>query len=85
VLALRFQAALGDLGTVLDARIADSMSLTVLRAVLREGITRIDAECGELAARNLIAKVRPLFAAHQAELDRAATQRRPAIARVDRG
>lgn len=58
-----FVAELGVAGRIWDARVADSVSLEVLRRVLREAIDVVEARRGEAAAQRLLAIVRPLFAA----------------------
>ena len=61
VLRGAFEAELGAVGQVLDARLADCVSLDVLKRVLREGIDSIARRRGEAAARRLISLVRPLL------------------------
>lgn len=58
-----FVAELGVAGRVWDARVADSVSLDVLRRVLREAVDVVEARRGEAAAQRVLAVVRPLFAA----------------------
>ncbi|MCC7059778.1 MAG: hypothetical protein IT508_06050 [Burkholderiaceae bacterium] len=54
---------LGAAGHVWDARVADSVSLEVLRCVLREAVDVAHARVGEAAARRIVAVVRPVFEA----------------------
>ncbi|HEY0879545.1 MAG TPA: hypothetical protein VGE10_13945 [Zeimonas sp.] len=57
-----FVAELGAAGRVWDARVADSVSLEVLRRVLREAVDVVEARRGEAAAQRVLSRVRPLFA-----------------------
>lgn len=75
VLANVFERTLDGSGTVLDARISDSVSLSLLKRVLREGIDQVAERRGDAAAKAIIARVRPLFAVRQAEVDQAAAAR----------
>jgi hypothetical protein len=56
-----FEAELGSAGQVLEARIADSVSLDVLKRVLREGIDAVAHRRGDTAARRIVSLVRPLL------------------------
>lgn len=55
-----FEKELGDAGRVLDARLQDSVTVDVLRGVLRDGIDGVTAQRGEPAGRRLAELVRPL-------------------------
>jgi hypothetical protein len=56
-----FERELGVGGQVWDARLADSVSLEVVRTVLREAIDVLFSRAGEPAARRVIALVRPIL------------------------
>lgn len=56
-----FERELGVAGQVWDARLADSVSLEVVRTVLREAIDVLFSRAGEPAARRVIATVRPIL------------------------
>jgi hypothetical protein len=60
-LAGAFERELGVGGQVWDARLADSVSLDVVRSVLREAIDVLFSRAGEPAARRVIATVRPIL------------------------
>lgn len=57
-----FATELGTAGRIWDARVADSVSLEVLRRVVREAIDVVQRRCDEAAAQRTLALVRPLFA-----------------------
>jgi len=56
-----FGAELGAAGHVWEARVADCVSMEVLRRVLREAVDVVYFRCGEAAARRIVAAVRPVF------------------------
>ena len=56
-----FERELGVAGQVWDARLADSVSLEVVRTVLREAIDVLFSRAGEPSARRVIAAVRPIL------------------------
>lgn len=56
-----FETELGTAGHVWDARVADCVTLDVLRRVLREGVDVVFYRSGEAAARRVVAAVRPVF------------------------
>jgi hypothetical protein len=56
-----FERELGVGGQVWDARLSDSVSLDVVRSVLREAIDVLFSRAGEPAARRVIATVRPIL------------------------
>ncbi len=56
-----FERELGVAGQVWDARLADSVSLDVVRSVLREAINVLFSRAGDVAARRVIALVRPIL------------------------
>ncbi len=56
-----FERELGLAGQVWDARLSDSVSLEVVRTVLREAIDVLFSRAGEPAARRVIAAVRPIL------------------------
>lgn len=60
-----FEQELGDAGQVLDARIADSVNLEVIRTILRDAIDTVQSRKGERAARALAERLRPLLAQAQ--------------------
>lgn len=60
-----FEQELGDAGQVLDARVADSVNLDVIRAILRDAIDTVQSRKGERAARALAERLRPLLARAQ--------------------
>lgn len=60
-----FTLEMGNPGEVWDARVRDSVSLTVLRSVLREGIDVAYFRSGSSVARRLVDKVRPIFRQHK--------------------
>ena len=47
--------------SIWEARIADCVSMEVLRRVLREAVDVVHARNGEQAARRVITAVRPIF------------------------
>lgn len=57
-----FVAELGSAGRIWDARVADSVSLEVLRRVLREAIDVLQARGDEAATQRVLALARPVFA-----------------------
>ena len=57
-----FAAELGSEGRIWDARVADSVSLEVLRRVLREAIDVLQARGDEAATQRVLALARPVFA-----------------------
>lgn len=56
-----FDNELGTAGHVWEARVADSISMEVLRRVLREAVDVVYYRSGEAAARRIVAAVRPVF------------------------
>lgn len=56
-----FERELGVGGQVWDARLSDSVSLEVIRGVLREAIDVLFSRAGEPAARRVIASIRPIL------------------------
>ena len=56
-----FERELGFAGQVWDARLSDSVTLDVVRTVLREAIDVLFSRAGEPAARRVIASVRPIL------------------------
>jgi hypothetical protein len=56
-----FEKELGVGGQVWDARLSDSVSLDVVRSVLREAIDVLFSRAGEPAARRVISMVRPIL------------------------
>jgi hypothetical protein len=56
-----FERELGVAGQVWDARLSDSVTLDVVRTVLREAIDVLFSRAGEPAARRVIASVRPIL------------------------
>jgi hypothetical protein len=58
-----FEHTLGVDGRVIDARIADGVSLAVLKRALREGIERVIAAHGDSAAGPILKRAREVFAA----------------------
>lgn len=56
-----FGAQLGVDGHVWDARVADCVNVEVLRRVLREGVDAVVYRHGNVAARSIVAAVRPVF------------------------
>ena len=60
-----FEVELGPAGRLLGARIQDSVTVDVLRGVVREGIEAVGAQRGDEAANRLIALVRPLVMGNQ--------------------
>lgn len=56
-----FDNELGAAGHVWEARVADSISMEVLRRVLREAVDVVYYRSGEAAARRIVAAVRPVF------------------------
>ncbi|HMM52645.1 MAG: hypothetical protein LC136_10885 [Burkholderiales bacterium] len=56
-----FGAELGAAGQVWEARVADCVSMEVLRRVLREAVDVVYFRSGEAAARRIVAAVRPVF------------------------
>ena len=56
-----FDAELGTAGHVWEARVADCVSMEVLRRVLREAVDVVYFRSGEAAARRVVAAVRPVF------------------------
>ncbi len=56
-----FEKELGTGGQVWDVRLADSVSLDVVRTVLREAIDVLFSRAGEPAARRVISTVRPIL------------------------
>jgi hypothetical protein len=56
-----FERELGVGGQVWDARLADSVSLDVVRSVLREAIDVLFTRAGEPSARRVISTVRPIL------------------------
>ena len=61
-----FERELGASGQVWEARVADSVSVDVLRRVLREAVDVIFFRNGDDAARRIVGAVRPIFAQLQA-------------------
>jgi len=57
-----FAAELGSEGRIWDARVADSVSLEVLRRVLREAIDVLQARGNEATIQRVLALARPVFA-----------------------
>ncbi len=55
-----FETELGPAGRLLGARIQDSVTVDVLRSVVREGIETVGTQRGADAATRLVALVRPL-------------------------
>jgi hypothetical protein len=60
-LAGTFQRELGAAGRVYDARLADCVSLDVVRPLLREAIDAVLSARGQPAAQRILAVVRPVF------------------------
>lgn len=60
-----FDAELGAAGHVWEARVADCVSMEVLRLVLREAVDVVYFRSGETAARRVVAAVRPVFEQEQ--------------------
>ena len=60
-----FEKELGEAGQVLDARIADSVNLDVIRTILRDAIDTVHSRKGERAAQALAERLRPLLARAQ--------------------
>ncbi len=56
-----FGAELGVAGHVWEARVADCVTMEVLRRVLREAVDVVYFRSGEAAARRIVAAVRPVF------------------------
>ncbi len=56
-----FGAELGAAGHVWEARVADCVTMEVLRRVLREAVDVVYYRSGEAAARRIVAAVRPVF------------------------
>lgn len=56
-----FRAELGAAGHVWEARVADCVTMEVLRRVLREAVDVVYFRSGEAAARRIVAAVRPVF------------------------
>ncbi len=56
-----FADELGTASHVWQARAADSVSMEVLRRVLREAVDVVQARRGEAAARRVLEAVRPIF------------------------
>ncbi|MCD6732377.1 MAG: hypothetical protein LT103_02105 [Burkholderiaceae bacterium] len=56
-----FGAELGAAGHVWEARVADCVTMEVLRRVLREAVDVVYFRSGEAAARRVVAAVRPVF------------------------
>lgn len=56
-----FGAELGAAGHVWEARVADCVTMEVLRRVLREAVDVVYFRSGEAAARRIVAAVRPVF------------------------
>ncbi|HMN81642.1 MAG TPA: hypothetical protein PKA20_17200 [Burkholderiaceae bacterium] len=80
-----FDKELGGAGRLLDARVQDSVTLEVLRGVIREGIETVNAQRGESAGRRLTELVRPLISGRTAPCPGRAGQsrgRRPAAPRA---
>ena len=61
-----FGNELGAGGRLLDARVHDSVTLDVLRGVIREGIETVHAQRGESAGHRLTELVRPLISGRTA-------------------
>ena len=56
-----FERELGPGGRVLEARLADCVSLDVLRQLIREAVDGIHHTCGPDAADRILAVVHPLY------------------------
>jgi len=57
-----FERELGPGGLILEARLKDSVSLDVLRQLIREGVDAVHRLRGEEAAERILSIVRPAYA-----------------------